>query len=157
MPLANRNQPNGNQGIDCFQQADENERCIDTEFTAAQVKAAATTPLVLVNAPGANRAIYYSDGLMQIFGGTANHSVDASLTVNYQLTGAGAAVSTAVTGITNQAAGVLKTIKQVTTDIIPEVNQPLVLKFGSSMAGSTGDRRIKVRIFYSVYDVRTGL
>lgn len=131
-------------------------RTVELEFSAAQLIASDTTPLVLVQNADAKKILVFHGGSLEIVGGSTNYDQNQNFIVKYQTAGGGSAVSTTVANLMNAgAAGTLKTIKPITTDYTPEAGQDLVLTSSASPYSAAGDRKLFICFQYSVINVRS--
>jgi hypothetical protein len=131
-----------------------------TLFATALVKASNATPLVLLNhatlvAAGtiaSGDALIFHGAILQIDGGTANFDNNQNFIAKYQTAGGGATVSTTLANFMNAGADAkLSTLKPLATDIVPEVDQDIVLTSSASPYTAAGDRALNVKTFWSAY------
>lgn len=146
----------GPRGMSSYELHESLIRVVSVEFTAAQVIASNTTPLVLMANSDTSKVLVYHDAIVQIFGGSANYDQNQDFIVKYQTAGGGATVSTTLANFMNAgAANKLSTLKQLTTDAVPEAGQDLVLTSSASPYAAAGDRQLRVTLYYSVFTLST--
>ena len=130
-----------------------------TSFSAALV-IDHTTPLVILDHSvmvtdglcAAGDAIIFHGAILQVSGGSANYDTNNTIIAKYQVAGGGATVSLTKTNWLNgAAAGAMTTLKPVATDVVPEIDQDIVLVENASPKTSAGSRLLKVESFFSVY------
>jgi hypothetical protein len=130
-----------------------------TSFSAALV-IDNTTPLVILDHSvmvtagllAAGDAIIFHGAILQLSGGAAAYDNNNTIIAKYQTAGGGATASLTLTNWPNgKAAGVMTTLKPLATDIVPEIDQDIVLVENASPKAAAGDRLLKVQAFYSVY------
>ncbi len=133
-------------------------RSIETVITSAQVKAIRATPIAVVPAPGAGRALEFISALVQLNYGSNAFTGAQNFAVKYK-DGASAQVSQAVTG-----AGFIDQASDMVTNALPKVdalatravaeNQPLVLHnigAGEIAGNAANDSLLHVKSFYRVH------
>jgi hypothetical protein len=139
-------------------------RAATTTWSVAQVKAGNVTPLVLVDfsalqAAGtiaAGDALIFHDLVANVYQGAASYDQNENSIIKYQTAGGGATVSTTLANWFNGAVdGACTTMKQLTTDIVPEINEDLVWTMSASPFNAAGDRLLSVTCYYSVYTPAT--
>jgi len=127
---------------------------------AAAVIAMNATPIVLVDhsalvAAGtiaAGDVLVFHDCILNINGGSTNYDQNQNCIVKYQTAGGGATVSTTLANFFNGGAdGALSTCKQLTTDVVPEADQDLVMTSSASPYAAAGDRLCRFTTYYSVF------
>jgi hypothetical protein len=130
-----------------------------TSFSAALV-IDHTTPLVILphatlvseGLLAAGDAIIFHGAVMNVSGGSASYDTNNTIIAKYQTAGGGAACSLTKTNWLNgAAAGALTTLKPIATDVVPEIDQDIVLVENASPKTSAGNRLLKVQAFFSVY------
>lgn len=128
----------------------------ELRFTATQVAASATTPLVLVQNSDTTKFLLFHGLVAYIIGGTTNYDQNQNFIVKYQTAGGGGTVSTTLANLMNGGAvGTMKTCKPITTDIAPEAGQDLVLTSSASPYSAAGDRELYVVVYSSLNNVPT--
>ena len=132
----------------------------EVDLSNAQILALATTPVVVVAAPGAGKVISFVDAIVIHDVGSADFATAHNVTINYKTDGTGVAVSTTLADpfISGGVSDKISTLKQLTTDITTadkttQENQPLVIKASANPTTGTGVGRVKV--WYRVF--ATGL
>lgn len=139
-------------------------RPLTSTWTVAQVKAGNVTPLVLADfsalqAAGtiaAGDALIFHDLVANVYQGAASYDQNENSIIKYQTAGGGATVSTTLANWFNGAVdGAMTTIKQLTTDIVPEINEDLVWTMSASPFNAAGDRLLSVTLYYSVFTPAT--
>ena len=132
----------------------------DVTITSAQVLLLATTPIELVAAPGASKALKFMGALLKLDYGT-NVFTEAgdNLTIKY-VNASGAAASQAVecTGFIDQSADTYTNAEPVINAIVAASamdNKALVLdNIGSNFGGNAGDdNALVVRCFYQIVTI----
>lgn len=125
--------------------------------TNAEALALFATPKTLVPAPGAGRLLNFISAVVYYKAGATAFTTAAGrdLTVKYT-NAAGTVLSNSLTtvGLADQATDQIRTLKQVSTDVTPVVNAPLVLhQLSANMTLGTGV--FFVDVLYSIHT--TGL
>jgi hypothetical protein len=128
------------------------------------VKAGNVTPLVLadfsaLSAAGtvaAGDALIFHGVVANVYQGAASYDQNENSIIKYQTAGGGATVSTTLANWFNGAVdGAITTIKPITTDIVPEINEDLVWTMSASPFNAAGDRLLSVTLYYSVFTPAT--
>jgi hypothetical protein len=133
-------------------------RSIETVITSAQVKTLRATPVAVIPAPGAGKALEFVSALLQLNYGTNAFTGAQNFAVKYK-DGASAAVSQAVTGTgfidqaTDMVTNAIPKTDAIATRAVAE-NQPLVLH-NTGAAEVTGnaanDCLLHVKVLYRVH------
>jgi hypothetical protein len=135
-------------------------RSLETVITSAQVKAIRATPITVVPAPGAGKAIEFVSALLQLKFGANAFTGPQNLAVRYK-DGSSAQVSQNITGT-----GFIDQAADTVTNAVPKAdgiaartvaeNQPLVLhNIGASeiTGNAAGDNTVRVKVLYRVHTV----
>jgi hypothetical protein len=146
-------------GITASKLEEQHERVTDKIITSAQVLALNATPVTVIAAPGANKAIIFLGAVVASGGGTAYAGIAATEEFSLKYTnGAGLNVATVeATGwldqTTAQVRWVYPHVKNITVDtpedITPVANAALVAHM---LVGeiTTGNYPISVRVYYRI-------
>lgn len=122
--------------------------------STAQVKLLNTTPVTLVEAPGAGKALILDEATFLLDYATTKYDGIAEgedLNIRYT-NGSGALVATVeATGFLDQEADTLRHVKAATSDFAPAANAALVLYMATGNI-AMGDSPLKVRVRYHVVD-----
>lgn len=133
------------------------------KLTAAQVLALNATPITLVAAPGAGKALEFVAGSLTKAAGTAYAGVAAGedLSVKYTDASGLAVGGCEVTGFLDQTTAQVRLIKAYVaasgvSDIVPVANSPLVIHM---LTGEiiTGDSPVYVTVLYRVVPTTNSL
>lgn len=136
--------------------AHERVRTVDTVISAEQVLALNATPITIVAAPGANRALIFEGCMIRKPAGTAYGGIAAGEDLAVKYTGAaGLQVGSAeTTGFLDQTTNQFRWCQayraaSLISDILPVVNDVLVMHL---LVGeiTTGDSPLNVRTFFRV-------
>lgn len=141
----------------------DNLKTRKVSLTAAQVKALAATPITLVPAPGADRALEYVGAVVRLVAGTEVLAEDvggSNLQVKYT-DGSGVAVSEEIemTGFITQATDYQTRSLALKDAIVADTgaaNQPLVLHnvgAGEITGNATGDAVLELFVTYRDHDL----
>lgn len=135
--------------------SDSQDAVESVTLTAAQVKLLNTTPITLVAAPGAGKALMLLDAVLFLDYATAAYDgIAAGEDLNIRYTdGSGALLATIETDpfLTATADAVRYVQPTTTAAVTPVANAPLVL-FMATGNIATGDSPLKVRVRYRVID-----
>lgn len=128
--------------------------------TAAQIRALRATPITLVAAPGAGKAIVFHYAKQFLDYGTVAHDApNAGDDLGYRYTnGSGQLVATQeATGFINASADALRVVRAGSAavnsaqDVIPVANAALVLhNVGAAEFAGTGNSPLEIAVFYSI-------
>lgn len=132
------------------------QRVIDVSLSAAQVLALNATPITVIAAPGANKAIIFEGAVLHKPAGTAYGGIAAGEDLALKYTDAsGAQVGQAeLTGFADQTTAQTRYIRPHTaasgvSDITPVANAALVANILTGEI-TTGDSAFKLRIYYRI-------
>lgn len=122
----------------------------DTTLTTAQILALNTTPITLVAAPGAGKAILVRSLYATITYNSAAYSCNAAGLIARYTDGSGTAPGAVLTqGFCQSSANAVQVVEMSSTAYTPTVNAPIVLHAGAANP-TTGNSAIKVRVYYVV-------
>jgi hypothetical protein len=128
--------------------------------TVVAIKAINTTPIVLVDFSAevtagrcaSGDALIFHDCVIGISGGAANYDQNQNQIVKYQTAGGGATVSTTLANfLDGSGPGSMSTCKQLTTDVVPELDEDLVMTASASPYAAAGDRLVRYTTYWSVF------
>lgn len=135
--------------------SDSQDAVESVTLTAAQVNLLNTTPVTLVAAPGAGKALMLLDAVLFLdFATTAYAGIAAGEDLNIRYTdGSGALLATIETDpFLAATADAVRYVQPTTTAAVtPVANAPLVLYMATGNI-ATGDSPLKVRVRYRVID-----
>jgi hypothetical protein len=125
------------------------------DITAAEIAAGTiTNPMVdhsvLVTAGeiASGDHLIFQGAVLQMYGGTANYDKAANWIVKNTT---GTTLSTTVADFHEQTAGITKTIKAISTDILSVAGDDILMTMSATGKTSTGDRLMRITCFYSVF------
>lgn len=146
-------------GITASKLEEQHERVTDVTVTSAQILTLNATPVTLIAAPGANKAIIFTGAVLATAGGTAYAGIAATEEFSFKYTNAaGLNVSTVeTTGWLDQTTAQVRWAqphtRTITTDVpeevVPVANAALVAHMVVGEI-TTGNYNIRIRIFYRV-------
>jgi hypothetical protein len=131
---------------------------VNKTITSAQLLALNATPIEVIAAPGANKAIIVEDVIMSKAAGTAYSGIAAGedLEVGY-VTGGTTLATIETTGFLDQTTAQCRVSSKtvpgiaVTTNLTPTANAAVVVRLASGEI-TTGDSDLKLRVRYRVID-----
>jgi hypothetical protein len=146
-------------GIKAEKLEEQHERVADKTITSAQVLALNATPITLVAAPGADKAIIFEGAVLATAGGTAYGGIAATEDFAFRYTnGSGIDVGHAeATGWLDQTTAQVRYCRPQTgavaegtiSDFVPVANAALVAHMAVGEI-TTGNYDIRVRVYYRV-------
>ena len=131
------------------------EQCVDVTLTSAQILALNTTPVALIPAQGATKAVVVNRVIMSQIYKSAAYTSNTTLGVYADLTTAGDAAGSSVTSA--KVAGLLTATNNLvqvvaglgTTEATAVLNKGISVKADTGNP-ATGDSPVRVRAFYRV-------
>ena len=128
----------------------------DATITSAQILALQTTPITLIAAPGAGKAILLRQAVFFLdYNSVGYASVGAGDDITLRYTnGTGAVIGTLeTTGFLDQTADKYSILYPAAGSIILPANAPVVAFLGGAV--TTGNSPVQVRLFYDIIDLTT--
>ena len=128
---------------------------VDVTITAAQALASFTTPVVVIAAPGAGKAIIVESAVASLVYVSATYAWNAGgalLKYKADASGASSGITFLEAFLESSSGTNVQFVRGAATAHSPDINQPLV--FQSAAADpTTGDSPIKIRVYYRVVPV----
>ena len=133
-------------------------RHLEVTLTPAEILALFTTPITVIPAPGANKAIVLAaDPVLVLFGGDTDYATDGNTTLNYT-DGTGFALTIDVDDFFADSAGDTTNpyicrmpLLQSNTVIYAQVNQPVVISQATANP-TAGNKSLRVHVWYHIID-----
>lgn len=146
-------------GITASKLEEQHERVTDKIITSAQILTLNATPVTLIAAPGANKAIIFLGAVVATGGGTAYAGIAATEEFSFKYTGAaGLNVSTVeTTGWLDQTTAQVRWAQPHTSNITTDVPESYTPVANAALVAhmvvgeiTTGNYPISVRVFYRI-------